>query len=125
MSTVIKDYVLHRNAEGLTYHSSVQIGDIIPLVVDFNDENVIGRAKIKWNDDETELIGELYIDKAVPFLCDPPFALLGTKDTDVFTSEEDGITYAVNGEMSQVSILTETGRDDFYERSNSQEIKEE
>ena len=86
----------------------------ISLVVDFNDENVIGRARLHWNEEHDTLLADLFIDKAVPFLCNPPEVLVATQDTDVFTSEGDGVTYAVNGYMSQVSILTYEGHSDFY-----------
>lgn len=113
MSTVIEKHVLHTNTKSFTYHESVQIGDIIPLVVDFNDDAIIGRAKVFWSADGTKLLADLFIDKAVPYLCDPPLALVATQDADVFESE-DGTTYAIGGLMAQVSMLTEDGRDNFY-----------
>lgn len=115
------DVPIHVNDPELTYHESVQFGgepvpDIVPLVVDFNCLHSVGRARLHWDISHTVLYADLYLDEATPFLADPVVAKPACKNTDVFKAELDGVTYAVMGKISEVSILSERAVQELQEQ---------
>ncbi len=105
MLDVYPDVVLHTNDPDLTYHPSVKTPKICPLVVDFNDNDVIGRVFLKWDESHTDLVGTLYMDQTPEFLADPVIAMCATDGTTIFESE-NGTHYAMEGQITMVSVLT-------------------
>ena len=120
---VIKKQLIHTDSEALTFHESVTCPEVVPLVVDFNDEFVIGRARLYRDLDAGTVTADFYIDKDPDYLAEPPFGLIACQDSKVFTSE-NGTTYAVEGHFSQVSLFTLGAAQELAEGTIDPEFKD-
>ena len=105
---VLKGILAHTDSPALTYHPSVAIADILPLNVDYNDLNVIGRARVYRDEEAGTITLDLHVDDDVADLTDPPVVMMGSNGTDLMDSE-DGTTYALHGNLASVTVLTKAG----------------
>jgi hypothetical protein len=116
---VLKGILAHTDSPALTYHPSVAIADILPLNVDYNDLNVIGRARVYRDEEAGTITLDLHVDDDVADLTDPPVVMMGSNGTDLMDSE-DGTTYALHGNLASVTVLTKAG----LLRAQSSEVKD-
>lgn len=107
MALEYRDVPAHINDEGLTFHESVQTPEIVPLVMEFNDAHVIGRASLR-RDLDNNVIADLFVsdDPEIEALLPPPPAapkiFMSTKESDLM--EYEGVTYLMKGYVTGVTI---------------------
>ena len=97
---------VHEDNSSFTMHSTVTIPDIVPVTVNFNEDPSahIGRAKLRWNQEEGRVYADVWLDTEVPDLASPPVFLLGTQGHDLMEFEE--VNYCMNGIVTALGILT-------------------
>ena len=114
--------VCHTDSDGLTYHDSVTFLPEVPLVLDFNDLNRIGRAKITRTD--TQIIADLFLDHDIEVEGDDaPTAMCATQDSVVFESE-NGTHYVMGGSLQQITLLSETALKEITEGTFEPTVEE-
>jgi hypothetical protein len=102
-----RDVVAHINCPELHYHDSVQTPEIVPLVMEFNDSHVIGRAGLR-RDLDNNIVADLFVSdnpEIEDLLPQPPAApniFVSTKESDLM--EFEGTNYVMQGSVTGVTI---------------------
>lgn len=107
MALEYRDVLAHKNEPELHYHDSVDLPDIVPLVMEFNDAHVIGRANLR-RDEEGNIFADLFvsddpeIEALIPQAPAVPKIFVSTKDSDLF--DHEGTTFVMKGAVTGVTI---------------------
>ena len=104
MPAVARDLVIHEDTENLTYHHSVKFPSRVPLIVDCNEEAVIGTAQLRR--EGGKVVADLFMRESFPGIPRPFTCLIGCTPETILFDAEDGTNYLIYGGVSYVAVMS-------------------
>lgn len=103
------DVVVHEDSAQLTYHPAIIVPDVVPVVLDFDPNNSVGRARLKFtpisDDGLGHVVATITLDDTVEGLSNPVRAVIAHSEPDIY--EHGGVRWLVKADFVGLAILTQ------------------